>query len=176
MLGERVIRDLSRDLAHKYYRIYFNNYFSTVDLMSNLLADGILACGTVRINRKDLSKQQQDVKNMSTGDSEFRTSYQGVRWLKWIDKKPINFLSNHHDSSIVSVVNRRQKDGSLKEVTCPQMAKDYNHSMGYVDKADMLKSCYQISQKSKKWWHRIFWHFVDVTLVNAFIIYKLILL
>jgi len=58
----------------------------------------------------------------------------------------------------------------------PQMAKDYNHSMGYVDKADMLKSCYQISQKSKKWWHRIFWHFVDVTLVNAFIIYKLILL
>jgi len=57
MLGERVIRDLSRDLAHKYYRIYFNNYFSTVDLMSNLLVDGILACGTVRTNRKDLSKQ-----------------------------------------------------------------------------------------------------------------------
>jgi len=45
--------------------------------MSNLLADGILACGTVRTNRKDLPKQQQDVKNMSTGDSEFRTSYQG---------------------------------------------------------------------------------------------------
>jgi len=58
MLGERVIRDLSRDLAHKYYRIYFNNYFSTIDLMSNLLADGILACGTVRTNRKDLNSNK----------------------------------------------------------------------------------------------------------------------
>ena len=43
--------------------------------------------------------------------------------------------------------------------------------MGCVDKADMLKSYYEINRKSKKWWQRIFWHFVDITLVNSFIIY-----
>ena len=36
----------------------------------------------------------------------------------------------------------------------------------------MLKSYYEINRKSKKWWQRIFWHFVDVTLVNSFIIYS----
>lgn len=49
------------------------------------------------------------------------------------------------------------------------MAKNYNSYMGCVDKADMLKSYYEINRKSKKWWHRIFWHFVDVALVNSFI-------
>lgn len=44
--------------------------------------------------------------------------------------------------------------------------------MGCVDKADMLKSTYELNRKSKKWWHRIFWHFLDVTIVNSFIIYK----
>lgn len=87
---------------------------------------------------------------MSPGDCEFRTSYKGVRWLKWHDKKPVHFLSNYYDPSVISQVNRRQKDGSLKEVTCPQMAKDYNSHMGCVDKAYMLKSFYEISRKSKK--------------------------
>lgn len=44
--------------------------------------------------------------------------------------------------------------------------------MGHVDKADMLKSLYEIYRKSKRWWLRIFWHFIDVTLVNLFILYR----
>lgn len=44
--------------------------------------------------------------------------------------------------------------------------------MGYVDKADMLKSIYEIDRKSKKWWHRIFFHFLDICVVNSYIIYK----
>ena len=44
--------------------------------------------------------------------------------------------------------------------------------MGYVDKADMLKSLYGLDRKSKKWWHRIVFHFLDVALVNSYIILK----
>lgn len=44
--------------------------------------------------------------------------------------------------------------------------------MGYVDAFDMYKSIYEIDRKSKKWWHRIFWYFLDMTVVNAFIIFK----
>ena len=41
-----------------------------------------------------------------------------------------------------------------------------------VDKADMLKSLYEIDRKSPEWWHRIFFHLLDVALVNSYIIYK----
>ena len=100
--------------------------------------------------------------------------YEGIRWLKWVEKKPGKFLSNFHDPSALSEVERRQKDGSLKAIACPQMAKDYNGYMRCVDKSDQMKSSYEITRESKKWWHRLLWRFIDVTLVNSFIILKLL--
>jgi len=35
-----------------------------------------------------------------------------------------------------------------------------------------MKSTYAINRKSKKWWHRLFWHLVDTAIVNAYIIYN----
>ena len=46
--------------------------------------------------------------------------------------------------------------------------------MGCVEKSDQMKSLYEITRKSKKWWHRLLWHFIDVTLFNSFIIFKLL--
>lgn len=171
-LGERVVIDLSRELVNSYYHIYFDNYFTSVNLMMTLKKNGILACGCVRSHRLGLPKNRKKDKEMKRSESDWRTSYKGVRWLIWIDKRPVQFLSNFQDPSIITKVNRRQVDGSIISIDCPQIVKDYNAHMGYVDKADMLKSVYAINRKSKKWWPRIFWHFIDVTVVNAFIMFK----
>ena len=111
---------------------------------------------------------------MKMGDSGYRTSYEGIRWLKWAEKETGQFLLNFHDPSALSEVERRQKDGSLMTIAYPQMAKDYNGYMGCVDKSDQMKSFYEITRKSKKWWHCLLWHFIHVTLVNSFIIFKLL--
>lgn len=109
---------------------------------------------------------------MKHGDSHFQTSNTGIRWVKWMDKKPIYFLSNYHDPRETVSVNRKQKDSTLKPISCPVMASDYNKHMGYVDKADHLLSTYNIDRKSKKWWHRILFYFLDAIVVNAYILYK----
>ena len=57
-LGEKVIKDLSQTLKNKNYHIYFDNYFTSNDLMITLLKDGISACGTIRKGRKGLPKNQ----------------------------------------------------------------------------------------------------------------------
>ena len=67
---------------------------------------------------------------------------------------------------------RKKKNGETKNVTCPKSLKNYNKNMGFVDKADMLKKTYEIDRKSRKWWPRIFFHFIDVSVVNAFIIFQ----
>ncbi|KAJ8926403.1 hypothetical protein NQ314_021189 [Rhamnusium bicolor] len=69
-------------------------------------------------------------------------------------------------------IPRKEKDGSSKDIRCPNIVRDYNAHMGYVDKMDMLKSIYEIDRKSKKWWHRIMWYFLDVSIVNSFILFK----
>jgi len=151
LLGARVIKDLTSDLKHLYYEIYFDNYFSSVDLMISLKEDGILACGTVRKDRAKLPQKQQNDKEMENGKYQYKTSFKGLIWVKWMDKKPMDFLSNFHDPCIVKTCTRKQKDGSIKDVPCPQLVKEYNKNMSFVDKSDMLKSFYGISRKAKKW-------------------------
>lgn len=171
-LGERVVKDLSKSLAGKYYKIFFDNYFTSVSLMTSLLKDSIYASGTVRINRKFLPTDICEDKQLSRGENDWRQTPDGLLFTKWKDQKGIHFLSNYHNPNEITSVNRRQRDGSMNVVPCPSVVKDYNKFMGGVDKADMLKSLYEISRKSKKWWHRIFFHFVDVTVTNAYIIFR----
>jgi len=111
-------------------------------------------------------------KDIKRGDSEYRSSYNGVRWVKWKDNRIVYFLSNFHDSSEVGTVRHRQKAGTLKTIPCSKMVHDYNQYMDFVDKADQLRTTYTLDKKSKKWWHRIFWFLIDTVVTNAYIIYK----
>lgn len=170
-LGARVVKTLSSDLANQNYEIYFDNYFSSVDLMLSLKNKNINACGTIRRDRKFLPKRIR--KDLTPGEYEFKTSYKGLTWVQWYDKKIVNFISNFHDPSILSIIQRKQKDGSYEYFSCPNVIEDYNANMGFVDKADRSIATYGINKRSKKWWHRIFWHFIDVSIVNSYILYKL---
>ena len=44
--------------------------------------------------------------------------------------------------------------------------------MGGVDKADMMLSFYKSKHRSRKWYHRIFFHLVNLSIVNSWILYK----
>lgn len=69
-------------------------------------------------------------------------------------------------------MRRKQKDGTCVVVSCPSVVKDYNIVMIGVDKHDQISQVYGRDRKSVKWWHRLFFGFVDMTLVNSFVIYK----
>lgn len=83
------------------------------------------------------------------------------------DRTGILFLTNFHDPRQTTTESRKLKDGSVIEISCPVLVKHYNVHMGYVDKADMLTSLNEIDRKSKRWWLRIFWHMLDVCIVNG---------
>ncbi|KAJ8967367.1 hypothetical protein NQ314_002937 [Rhamnusium bicolor] len=61
---------------------------------------------------------------------------------------------------------------TIMQINCAKAVNDYRRCMGGEDRADMLKSYYAIDRKSRKWWHRLFWHFIYITLVKSFIISK----
>ncbi|KAJ8978049.1 hypothetical protein NQ317_017594, partial [Molorchus minor] len=169
---KRVVFDLTRQLVGKNHEVYMDNFFNSVALQLNLQKDRIYSCGTARKDRKWFPMDLVEDKVMKRGDYDWKVSDTGIIALKWRDNKPVHFLSNFHDPEDVQLISRKQKDGSRKEYNCIGLVKDYNQHMGYVDKSDMYKSCYEINRKSKKWWHRIFWHFIDLTIVNAFIMFQ----
>lgn len=44
--------------------------------------------------------------------------------------------------------------------------------MGGVDKMDALIAFYRIFFRSKKWYHRLFFHFFYVAIINAWLVYR----
>lgn len=170
-LGHRVVKDLTKALVGKHHKVFFDNYFNSVELQRDLLADGIYGCGTIRKGRKDYPEFKED-KSMKRGDVDWRVSTDGLAALKWMDRRGVLFLGNYHDPSIMEVASRKTRNGTTEEIPCPVMVKHYNKHMGYVDRFDMLKSLYEIDRKSHKWWHRIFFYFIDASIVNAFILFQ----
>lgn len=170
-LGARVVLDFTLDLQNKNYKFFFDNYFNSYVLQHELKLKKLLACGTVNYTRKYLPTLKEG-KTMKRGDFDWRMSDQNILYLKWKDNRSVYFLSNMHDPTDVSTAKRRKKDGSLTDIPCPKLLNDYNANMNFVDKFDQLKGNYSLDRRSKKWWHRIFFSFLDYSVVNAYIVYK----
>ena len=57
-------------------------------------------------------------------------------------------------------------------VECPSALAIYNKSIGGVNLLDGLLSYYSIPIRSKKWYHCLIWHFLDVSVVQAWFLHR----
>ena len=172
-LAHRVVTELVvPHFSHRNHVIYMDNFFASLPLFADLAKFGIYACGTYRSNRVGFPKElgeKQLVKTLNRGDSVMR--HKGsITALVWKDRKPVYVVSSAHLPS-TTVVNRKDVDGTVAKVACPEIVSQYNCYMGGVDLSDQLKACYGVDQKSKRWWLHLFWHFVDLAVTNAYILY-----
>ena len=67
-LGERFVKELSRDLVNGNHHLCFDNFFSSYKLMKDLLEDNIYATATTHLNRKDFPRELKEAK-LSRGES-----------------------------------------------------------------------------------------------------------
>ncbi|KAJ8953531.1 hypothetical protein NQ314_007348 [Rhamnusium bicolor] len=132
----------------------------------------IYCCGTVRSSRKNLPNNLKNDNKLTRGEWDWFTRREMLTCVKWKDKAVVTVLSTINAPTESVPVGKREKAGTIIQINCSQTVNDYRRCMGDVDRADMLKSYYAIDRKSRKWWHRLFWHFIDTALVNSFIIYK----
>ena len=51
-LGASVVCSLTEHLKDKHHHVYFDNFFTSPDLMVDLYSKGIYACGTARKDRR----------------------------------------------------------------------------------------------------------------------------
>ena len=51
-LGARVVKDLTKELQGKWHHVYFDNFFTSYSLLSDLEKSGIYGCGTARKDRR----------------------------------------------------------------------------------------------------------------------------
>lgn len=159
-LGERVVSDFCASLAGKCHIVVMDNFFTSYPLFFKLKEKDILACRTLNQARKHLPKLTDD-KLLKRGEFDWSVSNHGISVYKWKDNKCVNSMSNYHTPNETVSVQRKEKDGTKTTVPCLKILPDYNAKMNFVDNFDRLKGDYSIDRKSKKWWPRLFYHFLD---------------
>jgi hypothetical protein len=65
-----------------------------------------------------------------------------------------------------------RKTKTYIDVFCPQIINQYNKHMGGVDLMDSHIGRHRIKMKSRKWYFRLFYHMLDLTVINSWILFK----
>ena len=110
-LGGNVVTRLTRDLVGQFYHVFMDNFFSSITLYRQLLADDIYATDTLRSNRKLFPTDLIPAVKRglpSRGDIEFRQDG-NLAVIVWQDTKVVVVLSTAHDPSAYN--NCKTKEG-----------------------------------------------------------------
>lgn len=168
--------------------LYFDNFYTSLGVLTYLRSRGIYSLGTVRRNRVPNCKLSADTdlqkkKAVRGYSEEFVGNAYGIdiTSVLWNDTKPVRLLSTYvgvkplasRNDSVQSQKVRRwdRQKRVYNEIDCPQIIKDYNRHMGGVDLMDGLLGRYRIHMKTRKWSNRIFYHLIDVAVINAYLLY-----
>uniref|UniRef100_A0A3B1KE49 PiggyBac transposable element-derived protein domain-containing protein n=1 Tax=Astyanax mexicanus TaxID=7994 RepID=A0A3B1KE49_ASTMX len=97
-------------------------------------------------------------------------------FVKWRDTRDVTMCSTVHKAYSGQSVQRRvrSKKWNLVHPTdlCAGTCESIQQVHGGVDLSDALIKYYSVTQKTRRWYVKLFLHFVDIAVVNSFIIHK----
>lgn len=175
--GLIVIR-LTKNMPKGSY-LYFDNYFASPQLLAHLKNNGYYGTCTLRSNRTEKCplKSEKEMKISGRGSFNYKLNEKhNVLVCQWFDNKLVTVASNIHSVHPTTKVKRYdRKNKTYIEVERPSLIGNYNHNMGGVDKCDMLLSLYRTHLKTKKWYKRVLFHFLDVAVINSWLLFKAVI-
>ncbi|KAK9969977.1 hypothetical protein ABG768_028118 [Culter alburnus] len=124
------------------YKLYIDNFYTSPKLFRDRLFKKIWACGT--ISQRSMLWFREDE----------------LLFVEWKDTREVLMCSTFHKAYEGNTVQRRVKDN------------DGQWFMGGVDLSDALIGFYNVLHKTQKWYQTFFYHFVDIAVVNAFILHQ----
>nr|CAH7720594.1 unnamed protein product [Callosobruchus chinensis] len=160
------------------YKLFFDNWFTSIPLQIYLTKNGILPLGTVRANRvPDYHfPKESDMKKKGRGALfEGVANVEGceISVVSWYDNKLVNTMSTYVGSQPTTEARKFcRKTRNHVMIARPQSVAVYNAYMGGLDLLDSMLGYYRIQIRSKKWYMRVFFHFLDMICVNCWILWR----
>ncbi|XP_029459182.1 piggyBac transposable element-derived protein 3-like [Rhinatrema bivittatum] len=169
-LGTRVISDLISVIQEpRNHCLFFDNFFTSHNLMVELKEKGFRAIGTVRENRtgKCPLMAPKELRKKDCGEFDYRGDGD-IICVRWNDSSVVTVMSNWMKPFPLQKASRY----SLKEkkkvlIKQPKIIGAYNQGMGGVDLLDRLLSAYRPTLRSKKWWWNLFSNGLNMAVVAA---------
>ena len=132
--------------------------------------------GTIRANRKNFPKDFPRDTDIPNGAAVFKEKdgilalkYRGVKEKAVGKLKIVHLLSTKHAANMI---NTHRVDADGNAVQKPDAIIYYNQKMGGVDNVDQQLHGIQVMRKTYKWYHKIFFRLLMMSLLSAHKIYK----
>lgn len=178
-LGYDTVMRLMTPLLNQGYHLYFDNFYTSVKLVKDLFLAGTPSTGTAAENRKgfpdSMKKGSEWAKKLDRGS--MRWERDGVCLAQqWKDNRPVTILSSIENANDFIRVERNEKvdnQWTRREVRQPKAISNYNKYMNGVDRSDQLLSKSNALQKCMRWWKTLFFHMIDVAVINGYILFEL---
>jgi len=167
-LGDTVVSLLDRLVGHG-YRLFMDNLYNSVQLCERLLDVKTHVCGTIRKNRGE----PPIIRDADLRIGETIMRHKGnVMVLAWRDKQTVKMVTTFHQNNMerIEVWQRGHQEKVAKQK--PACIVEYNHEMNGVDKLDQNIVYYPFIRKSHKWTKKFVMYLFQISLFNAFVIYK----
>ncbi|KAI5629009.1 piggyBac transposable element-derived protein 3-like, partial [Silurus asotus] len=169
----RLVSEVPKGLNNK---CFFDNWFTSPELIVELKKMGILTVATINRNRLRVCTLKSDKELSKAGRGAYEVKYvktSGMSIVKWYDNKAVLLASSFIGPEPVERCRRWSKEKKeYVEVDRPHIVKVYNHNMGGVDLADMFAALYRIDIRPRRWYLRILYYLIDLSLVNGWLLYR----
>ncbi|KAM6971859.1 piggyBac transposable element-derived protein 4-like [Aplochiton taeniatus] len=161
------------------YHIYTDGFFTSPVLFRSLHELRFGACGVMQQNVPGFPRTQENDMPKEAEKGSLRWIREGPSlFVKWMDGKEVAICSTIHKAYSGETVMRRTKNQAStrvkKYVPIPTAVKAYNTymTMNRVGVSDALIQYCSVSKKPLSWYKQMFFHFVDIAVVNSFLLHK----
>ena len=95
--------------------------------------------------------------------------------VQWLDNRVVSVLTTIDNANVKTQATRKcnnaQGRWTTKEVPQPGVISNYKY-MNAVDRSDQISATHNIFRKSVRRWKTLFFHVIDMTIVNSFILFQ----
>lgn len=177
-LAYDVVMKLIEPYLNQGYHLFFDNFYTSMQLVKDLFTSGTPSAGTIIENRvgfpATLRNGKQWAKKLERGS---------MRWdrdgpclaIQWKDNKVVSMITTIDNANDHGQVNRKAKTNNVwrqVSVNQPSAIKRYNNYMNGVDRSDQILATQNVLRKCMRWWKTLFFHAIDIAVVNSFILFK----
>lgn len=171
--GNVVLELLEKTQALPGTTVYFDNLFTSVELLEELGKLQIGGTGTLRANRVKKEMNMPDKKKFAKTErgKYFSRTCDEIEATMWNDNSVVTVLSNVDGCMPTKTAQRfSRKEKKKIDIQMPSCIYEYNRSMGGVDLSDQFANAYRTIVRSKKWWWPFFAWSVNMSTVQCWLL------
>ncbi|XP_041850284.1 uncharacterized protein LOC121645717 [Melanotaenia boesemani] len=157
--GKTVLLDLAEGLGG--HTVMCDSFFTSCELGEELLKRKIAMVGMMKKNNPELPRALLEVRQRAILSAVFAFTKTHTA---------VSYIPNRGKNVILLSTKHREPAVSTRRLQKPLMVTEYNNSKGRV-KLDKVFGAYSCRQKTHRWTQRLFYHILDVSAYNAFILW-----